>query len=136
MVVGSRGKGGSDELHGTLGQLIRYVGSQLIMLGINYLWNVRLTDSQNGFRAIKRDVGKRLSLTQAGRRLVAAALPLWERAKADLARELGERRLAATRRMSTSCHASAAGDRTGLSFTAPEGGSGGVRRRFGICAHR
>ena len=63
MVVGSRGKGGSDELHGTLGQLIRYVGSQLIMLAINYRWDVRLTDSQNGFRAIRRDVGRRLGLT-------------------------------------------------------------------------
>jgi dolichol-phosphate mannosyltransferase len=63
MVVGSRGKGGSDELHGTVGQLIRYVGSQIIMLGINYRWNVRLTDSQNGFRAIRRDVGKQLGLT-------------------------------------------------------------------------
>jgi dolichol-phosphate mannosyltransferase len=63
MVVGSRGKGGSDELHGTLGQLIRYIGSQLIMLGINYRWNVRLTDSQNGFRAIRREVGKKLGLT-------------------------------------------------------------------------
>ena len=63
MVVGSRGKGGSDELHGTLGQLIRYVGSQIIMLGINYRWNVRLTDSQNGFRAIRRDVGRQLGLT-------------------------------------------------------------------------
>jgi dolichol-phosphate mannosyltransferase len=63
MVVGSRGKGGSDELHGTLGQLIRYIGSQLIMLGINYRWNVRLTDSQNGFRAIRRDVGRQLGLT-------------------------------------------------------------------------
>jgi dolichol-phosphate mannosyltransferase len=63
MVVGSRGKGGSDELHGTLGQLVRYIGSQLIMLGINYRWSVRLTDSQNGFRAIRRDVGRRLGLT-------------------------------------------------------------------------
>ncbi len=63
MVVGSRGKGGSDELHGTLGQLIRYVGSQIIMLAINYRWNVRLTDSQNGFRAIRRDVGRKLGLT-------------------------------------------------------------------------
>jgi dolichol-phosphate mannosyltransferase len=63
LVVGSRGKGGSDELHGTLEQLIRYVGSQLIMLGINYRWNVRLTDSQNGFRAIRRDVGRKLGLT-------------------------------------------------------------------------
>ena len=63
MVIGSRGKGGSDELHGTLEQFIRYVGSQLIMLAINYRWNVRLTDSQNGFRAIRRDVGRRLGLT-------------------------------------------------------------------------
>ena len=63
MVVGSRGKGGSDELHGTIEQFIRYVGSQLIMLAINYRWNVRLTDSQNGFRAIRKDVGKKLGLT-------------------------------------------------------------------------
>ena len=62
LVVGSRGKGGSDELHGTLGQFIRYVGSQLIMLAINYRWGVRLSDSQNGFRAIRRDVGKALDL--------------------------------------------------------------------------
>jgi glycosyltransferase involved in cell wall biosynthesis len=63
LVIGSRGKGGSDELHGTIEQFIRYVGSQLIMLAINYRWNVRLTDSQNGFRAIRRDVGLRLGLT-------------------------------------------------------------------------
>ncbi len=62
LVIGSRGKGGSDELHGTLEQLIRYVGSQLIMLAINYRWNVRLTDSQNGFRAIRRDVGRQLGM--------------------------------------------------------------------------
>ena len=62
LVVGSRGKGGSDELHGTLGQFVRYVGSQLIMLAINYRWGVRLSDSQNGFRAIRRDVGKALDL--------------------------------------------------------------------------
>ena len=62
MVIGSRGKGGSDELHGTVEQFIRYVGSQLIMLAINYRWNVRLTDSQNGFRAVRRDVGQKLGL--------------------------------------------------------------------------
>jgi dolichol-phosphate mannosyltransferase len=63
LVIASRGKGGSDELHGTLEQFIRYVGSQLIMLAINYRWNVRLTDSQNGFRAIRTDVARRLGLT-------------------------------------------------------------------------
>jgi glycosyltransferase involved in cell wall biosynthesis len=63
MVIASRGRGGSDELHGTIEQFIRYVGSQLITLAINYRWNVRLTDSQNGFRALRRDVGRRLGLT-------------------------------------------------------------------------
>jgi glycosyltransferase involved in cell wall biosynthesis len=63
MVIASRGRGGSDELHGTFEQLIRYIGSQIIMLGINYRWNVRLTDSQNGFRAIRREVGRSLGLT-------------------------------------------------------------------------
>ena len=63
LVIASRGKGGSDELHGTLEQLVRYVGSQLIMLAINYRWNVHLTDSQNGFRAIRTDVAQRLGLT-------------------------------------------------------------------------
>ena len=63
LVIASRGKGGSDELHGTLEQFVRYVGSQLIMLAINYRWNVRLTDSQNGFRAIDRRVALSLRLT-------------------------------------------------------------------------
>jgi len=63
LVIGSRGRGGSDELHGTIEQFIRYVGSQMITLAINYRWNVRLTDSQNGFRAIKRDVGRQLGMT-------------------------------------------------------------------------
>jgi len=63
LVIASRGKGGSDELHGTLEQFIRYVGSQLITLAINYRWHVSLTDSQNGFRAIRRDAALRLRLT-------------------------------------------------------------------------
>jgi dolichol-phosphate mannosyltransferase len=62
MVIASRGKGGSDELHGTAEQFLRYVGSQLIMLAINYRWGVRLSDSQNGFRAVRRDVARRLGL--------------------------------------------------------------------------
>src|SRR5262245_33751900 len=62
LVIASRTRGGSDELHGTLEQLMRYVGSQLIMLAINYRWNVRLTDSQNGFRALRRDVALALGL--------------------------------------------------------------------------
>lgn len=62
LVIASRTRGGSDELHGTAEQLLRYVGSQLIMLAINYRWGVRLTDSQNGFRALRRDVARALQL--------------------------------------------------------------------------
>jgi dolichol-phosphate mannosyltransferase len=62
LVIASRTRGGSDELHGTAEQLLRYLGSQLIMLAINYRWRVRLTDSQNGFRAIRRDVALALGL--------------------------------------------------------------------------
>jgi glycosyltransferase involved in cell wall biosynthesis len=62
LVIASRTRGGSDELHGTAEQLLRYVGSQLIMLAINYRWRVRLTDSQNGFRALRRDVALALRL--------------------------------------------------------------------------
>ena len=62
LVIASRTRGGSDELHGTAEQLLRYVGSQLIMLAINYRWRVRLTDSQNGFRALRKDVALALRL--------------------------------------------------------------------------
>lgn len=78
MVIGSRGRGGSDELHGTFEQLLRYLGSQIFMLGINYRWNVRLTDSQNGFRAIRKDkaalLGLRANLTTIEQEMLMRAL--------------------------------------------------------------
>jgi glycosyltransferase involved in cell wall biosynthesis len=78
MVIGSRTRGGSDELHGTAEQLLRYVGSQLIMLAINYRFRVRLTDSQNGFRAIRKDValalGARANLTTIEQEMLMRAL--------------------------------------------------------------
>jgi dolichol-phosphate mannosyltransferase len=63
-VTGSRMKGGSDELHGELGKFIRMVGSDIITLGINYRFKVDLTDSQNGFRAIRTDVARKLALKE------------------------------------------------------------------------
>ena len=63
-VVASRGLGGSDELHGDFGQFIRMVGSEIITLGINYRFNVRLTDSQNGFRALLVKVARKLDLKE------------------------------------------------------------------------
>lgn len=62
LVMGSRMLGGSDELFGSFSEFIRLMGSMIISLTINYRFNVRFTDYQNGFRAIKTEVGKKLNL--------------------------------------------------------------------------
>jgi dolichol-phosphate hexosyltransferase len=64
LVIGSRGKGGSDELHGDVEKLLRMVGSDLILIGINMRWKQNLTDSQNGFRAIRTNVMRALDLKE------------------------------------------------------------------------
>jgi dolichol-phosphate mannosyltransferase len=56
--------GGSGELHATIHQFVRLFGSQVITLSINYTLGVRLTDCQNGFRAIRRDVAQQLALQE------------------------------------------------------------------------
>ena len=43
--------------------------------------------------------GKRLSLTNAGRRLMVDALPAWKRAKEELSRRLGDKKLRTARRV-------------------------------------
>jgi glycosyltransferase involved in cell wall biosynthesis len=64
LVVGSRGMGGSDELHGDVEKLLRMIGSDIILIGINKRWKVHLTDSQNGFRAIRTKVARQLKLKE------------------------------------------------------------------------
>lgn len=64
LVVGSRWTGGSDELGGDIGKFIRSTGSSIITLAINYRWGVRLTDSQNGLRAISTKTGRAITLTE------------------------------------------------------------------------
>ena len=62
LVMGSRMLGGSDELFGDIKEVTRLIGSLVISLSINYRFGKRLTDYQNGFRAIKTEVGKSLNL--------------------------------------------------------------------------
>jgi len=64
LVIGSRGKGGSDELHGDVEKLLRMIGSDIILIGINMRWKQDLTDSQNGFRAIRTDVMRTIRTTE------------------------------------------------------------------------
>jgi len=66
LVTGSRPKGGSDELHGDVQKLIRMIGSDIITIVINYRWKAKLSDTQNGFRAIRRKVMLDLNLKENG----------------------------------------------------------------------
>lgn len=63
-VVGSRPRGGSDELHGDLNKFLRMIGSDIITLGINYRFGVRLSESQNGFRALSAECARALDLKE------------------------------------------------------------------------
>lgn len=64
IVIASRDKGGSDELQGDIDKCFRRVASEIINLIINLRWKQKLTDAQNGFRAIKTTVAKSLNLKE------------------------------------------------------------------------
>jgi len=65
-VSGSRLLGGSSELHGGFDEFLRLMGSSLITACIGWRFKARLSESQNGFRAIKTDVLKKLDLKENG----------------------------------------------------------------------
>jgi dolichol-phosphate mannosyltransferase len=62
MVIGSRLLGYSDEYFGSLSEKMRLFGNKLITKIINIIWRANLTDSQNGFRAISKDVLEQMGL--------------------------------------------------------------------------
>ena len=63
-VAASRLIGGSSELHGGFDEFFRLTGSAFITACINRRLGVRLSDSQNGFRAIRTSLLKRLPLRE------------------------------------------------------------------------
>jgi glycosyltransferase involved in cell wall biosynthesis len=64
LCVGSRFAGGSDELSIGFAQLIRSNGNILMNIAINKRWNVSLSDTLNGFRAIRRRAALSLGLKE------------------------------------------------------------------------
>jgi dolichol-phosphate mannosyltransferase len=62
-VSASRLTGGSSELHGGFDEFLRLAGSSFITACINRRFGVRLSDSQNGFRAIRTEVFRQLRLS-------------------------------------------------------------------------
>jgi dolichol-phosphate mannosyltransferase len=63
-VTASRLRGGSSELHGGFDEFFRLAGSSFITACINRRFNCRLSDSQNGFRAIRTTVLRQLDLRE------------------------------------------------------------------------
>jgi len=66
LVIGSRMLGGSDELHGTFDNFVRNTGSCLLAVLVNRRWDTRLTDIENGFRAVRKDVMRALGTRERG----------------------------------------------------------------------
>jgi len=66
MVIGSRMLGGSDELHGTWDNFVRNTGSCLLAVMVNGRWRTRLTDIENGYRALRREAMDALQTRQNG----------------------------------------------------------------------
>ena len=64
LCVGSRFAGGSDELSVSVGQLVRTIGNILMNIAINTRWHVELTDTLNGFRAVRREAALEVSLQE------------------------------------------------------------------------
>jgi dolichol-phosphate mannosyltransferase len=62
MVLASRMRGGSDEFIATFMELIRLAGNMGATWLINLRCGLRLSDSQNGFRAVRTDLLRMLDL--------------------------------------------------------------------------
>lgn len=77
-VSGSRLIGGSSELHGGFDECFRLMGSSLITACINHRFQVRLSESQNGFRAIRtavlRDLGLQENITTIEQEMIMKTL--------------------------------------------------------------
>ncbi len=63
-VVASRLRGGSSELHGGFDEFLRLAGSSFITACINWRFACQLSDSQNGFRAVRTSVLQQLNLRE------------------------------------------------------------------------
>jgi hypothetical protein len=63
-VHGSRTLGGSDELAGNFDRFLRSTGSHVILQVINFYFKQELTESQNGFRALRSDLIKKIHIQE------------------------------------------------------------------------
>jgi len=97
-VTGSRLFGGSSELHGGFDEFLRLTGSSFITFCINNRFKVGLSDSQNGFRAIRgavlKDLDLRENITTIEQEMIIKTLKkgyrMWEVPAHEYRRKYGE----------------------------------------------
>ena len=67
LVIASRIKGGSEEFSGSIENSVHYIGNRLSAFITNLFWNYedyKITDCQNGFRAIRNNTAIQLDLRE------------------------------------------------------------------------
>lgn len=62
MVIASRWRGGSEDVHPNLAHFIRDLGGNFLSMAISWRFKVEVTDCLNGFRAIRRESALSLGL--------------------------------------------------------------------------
>lgn len=62
LVIASRWRGGSDDVHPNLTHFIRDMGGNFLTIAISWRFKVEITDCLNGFRAIRRESALSLGL--------------------------------------------------------------------------
>jgi dolichol-phosphate mannosyltransferase len=62
LVIGSRWRGGSDDIHPNFNHLVRDLGGNLLSIIISSWFKTEVTDCLHGFRAIRRSEGLKLGL--------------------------------------------------------------------------
>lgn len=63
LVLASRVRGGSDEFYVNLSGLVRQTGGDLVSFVVNRRFKTNLTDTINGYRAIRRSTALKIGLT-------------------------------------------------------------------------
>ncbi len=62
LVIGSRWRGGSDDIHPNFNHLVRDLGGNLLSIIISRWFKTEVTDCLHGFRALRRETGLALKL--------------------------------------------------------------------------
>jgi glycosyltransferase involved in cell wall biosynthesis len=109
LVIGCRMRGGSDEFAGTWTMFVRLWGNNVLTKVINTRFGATLTDTQNGFRALRASAVERLALSEDKHsielemvlRALKLGLRVWQVPAHEYARKAGQSSLSVVRQTPT-----------------------------------